>query len=134
MMENESVEVVTRIYDAVSRGDAATALACLDDDIEWYESVGLPWGGFQRCPGAIAQNVFGPTFQLLPDFMVTPEQIIASDDTVAIVHRYTGTVSGSGRKLDLLGAGVWTVRDGKIVRYRQFVDTVRFLEAVSAEA
>jgi ketosteroid isomerase-like protein len=62
-------------------------------------------------------------------FAVTPEQIIASDGIVSVVQRYTGTAT-TGRKLDLVGVGVWDVEAGKIVRYRQFVDTVKFREVV----
>lgn len=56
---------------------------------------------------------------------------MASDGTIAVVHRYTGTAA-TGRKLDLVGVGIWNVSGGRIARYRQFVDTVAFREVVTA--
>ena len=53
-------------------------------------------------------------------------------DTIAIAQRYTGTAEATGKQLDLIGVGLWDVRDGKVARYRQFVDTVKFCEVVPA--
>ena len=70
----------------------------------------------------VAQEVFGPTVEALPDINIVPESVYPSGDTVAVVHRYKSESAG----LDLVGSGFWEVADGKIVRYRQFVDTVVF--------
>ncbi len=67
--------------------------------------------------------------QDIPDFAVTPEQFIASGDTVAVVARYTGTGKETGKDLDLPVAHVFDVRDGKVVQFRQFVDTAKFRES-----
>lgn len=132
-MGEKSVEVVTGIYEALGRGDVPAVLAAMADDIEWYEAEGMPYGGLHHGPDAAAQNVLGPLAQDIPDFAATPEELIASRDTVAVVAHYTGTGKATGRKLDLRVVHVWDVRDGKIARFRQFADTVKFLEVVPAE-
>ena len=38
----------------------------------------------------------------------------------------------TGKTLDVPVVHVWDLRDGKIVRFRQFIDTVRFAEVVPA--
>ena len=133
-MAAHSIDLVKSVYDGFARRDLPGTLAALADDIEWQEADGLPWGGPQRGPAAVAENVFAPALELIPDLAVSPEQIIASDGTIAVAQRYTGTAKTTGRKLDLVGVGLWDVTDGKIVRYRQFVDTVKFLDVVSAGA
>jgi ketosteroid isomerase-like protein len=50
------------------------------------------------------------------------------------VVRYSGTGKVSGKPLDVEVVHVWDVRDGKLARFRQFIDTVTFGEAVPAEA
>lgn len=132
-MGQESVAVVTSFYDSFTRRDREAGLALMADDIEWHECEGLPWGGTQHGPVAVVQNVFSPSLKLIDDFQVTPERVVESDGTVAVIHRYTGTGKATGAKLDILGAGFWEVRDGKIVSYWQFVDTAKFLEVVPAE-
>lgn len=129
-MGEQSVEVVRGIYDAFGRGDMAGVLGAMADDIKWYEAEGLPYGGVYHGGEAVAQNVFGPVMQDIPNFAVSPEQFIATGDTVAVVARYTGTGKDTGKELDLQVVHVYDVRDGKVVQFRQFVDTAKFREVV----
>lgn len=128
-MAKSTIELVRSVYEGFARRDVPGTLAVLADDIEWHEADGLPWGGLQRGPAAVAERVFGPALELVPDLEVTPEQVFASDATVSVVQRYTGTAR-TGRSLDLVGVGVWDVDGDRVVRYRQFVDTVRFRDVV----
>ena len=128
-MGEQSVEVVRGLYDAFGRGDMAGVLGAMADDIKWYEAEGLPYGGLYHGGDAVAQNVFGPVTQDIANFAATPEEFIASGDTVAVVARYTGTGKDTGKELDLPVAHVFDVRDGKVVQFRQFVDTAKFRES-----
>jgi ketosteroid isomerase-like protein len=133
-MGEQSVEVVRGIYEAFGRGDVPAVLGAFAADIEWHEAEGLPYGGVYHSPDEVAQNVFGPLVEDVSDFAVAPEEFIPSGDTVAVVARYTGTGKATGKALSLPAAHVWDVRDGKIARFRQFIDTAKFLEVVPAEA
>jgi ketosteroid isomerase-like protein len=101
--------------------------------MEWHEAEGMPYGGVYRGGEEVAQNVFGPIVEDIPDFAVTPEEFVASDSKVAVVVRYSGTAKATGNTLDLPAVHVWDVREGKVSRFRQFIDTVKFREAVPAE-
>jgi uncharacterized protein len=131
-MGEQSVQVVRGAYDAFGRGDVPGVLDAMADDIKWYEAEGMPYGGLYHGGEAVVQNVFGPIVQDIPNFAVTPEEFIASGDTVAVVVRYTGTGKDTGNELDLPVVHVWDVRDGKLARFRQFADTAKFREVVSA--
>jgi uncharacterized protein len=133
-MSEQSVEVVRGIYEAFGRGDVPAVLGAMAADIEWHEAEGMPYGGVYHSPDEVAQKVFGPFVEDVLDFAPTPEEFIASGDTVAVVARYTGTGKASGKALNLPVVHVWEVRDGKAARFRQFVDTAKFLEVVPAEA
>jgi uncharacterized protein len=124
----QTAAAVLPIYDAFSDRDLPGAFACMTDDIQWHESEGLPWGGLKIGPAAVAEGVFAPSLARIPDLRITPEEVATAGDTVTVVHRYASATAG----LDLLGVGVWTVRDGRISRYRQFVDTVMFRAAIGA--
>jgi ketosteroid isomerase-like protein len=129
----QAVEVVRGGYEAMARGDVAAFLGAMAEDIEWYEAEGMPYGGLHRGGDAIAQKVLGPVITDIPNFAATPEEYVASGDTVAVVARYTGTGKETGKELDLPVVHVWDVREGKLARFRQFGDTVKFLEVVPAE-
>ncbi len=129
-MSDKSVEFVKGVYEAFARGDVPAVLGAFTDDIEWYEAEGMPYGGLHRGGEAVAQNVFGPISNDVEGFAVIPEEFIGSDGTVAAVVRYTGTGKATGKTLDLPVVHVWDIRDGKLTRFRQFIDTVKFAEVV----
>ena len=133
-MGEQSVQVVKGMYEAFGRGDVPAVLGAMTDDIAWYQAEGMPRGGLHRGPDAVAHNVFGPLIEDIPDFALAPEEFIASGDTVAAVVRYTGTGTDTGKTLNLQVVHVWDVRDGKVARFRQFVDTVKYREVVPVEA
>ena len=129
-MGEQSVDVVRGVYEAFGRGDLPAVLGAMADDIEWHEAAGMPYGGVYHGGEAVAQNVFGPITQDIPDFAVKPEEFIASGDSVAAVVRYTGTGKTTGKQLSLPVVHIWDVRNGKIAQFRQFIDTATFLEVV----
>jgi uncharacterized protein len=124
----QSVEAVKSIYESFGRGDVPAVLGAMTDDIEWQEAEGMPYGGVYHGPAAVAENVFGPMAEDLEAFAVTPEEFIATGDTVAVVTRYTGTGKSTGKALDVQAVHIWDIRDGKAARFRQFGDTVKFAE------
>jgi ketosteroid isomerase-like protein len=133
MGSEQGVDIVKRVYEAFGRGDLPSVLAALAD-VEWHEAEGMPYGGVYRGADAVAQNVFGPLTADIPDFALTPEEFIADGDAVAVVIRYTGAGEATGKPLDLPVVHVWNVSDGKITRFRQFADTVKFREVLPADA
>jgi ketosteroid isomerase-like protein len=48
------------------------------------------------------------------------------------VVRYTGTGKATGMALDVPVVHLWDIRDGKLARFRQFIDTVKYAEVVPA--
>jgi hypothetical protein len=132
-MSGESIDLVRSLYEAFARGDVPAVLAKFDPDVEWHEAEGMPYGGVHRGPDAIVQNVFGPVTQDVADFSVTPDEFFESGDEVVTIGRYRGRASESGTELDLPFAHAWTVRGGKILRMRQFVDTAKFNEVLAGQ-
>jgi hypothetical protein len=133
-MSEENVELVKDVYGAFARGDVPAVLGAFADDIEWFEAEGMPYGGLYRGPDAVAQNVFGPITADVDGFALVQEEFIASGGTVAAVVRYTGTGKATGKALDVPAVHVWDIRDGKLARFRQFIDTVKYAEVVPAGA
>lgn len=124
--EADALTIVQRLYDAFGSGDVPTVVGMLALDVDWLETPGLPWGGSMQGARAVVEGVFQPTFQLVPDFQVKAEEMYVDGDTVTVLHRYTG----NGGELNSQGCGVWTVDEGRITRYRQFVDSATFNAAI----
>ncbi len=131
-MSEQNVELVKGVYGAFDRGDVPAVLGAFADDIEWFEAEGMPYGGLHRGPGVVAEKVFGPITTDVDGFALVREEFIASGDSVAAVVRYTGTGKATGKALDVPAVHIWDVGDGKLMRFRQFIDTVKFAEVVPA--
>ena len=129
-MSEQNVEFVKRVYGAFARGDVPAVLGSFAEDIEWFEAEGLPYGGVYHGPDAVAQNVFGPITSDVDGFALVTGEFIASGATVVAVVRYTGTGKATGKALDVPGVHIWDIRDGKLARLRQLIDTVKFAEVV----
>jgi uncharacterized protein len=133
-MSEQSIEFVTDVYGAFARGDVPAVLGAFADDIEWYEAEGMPYGGLHHGGDAVAQKVFGPITNDVDGFALVTEELIGSGATVVAVVRYTGTGKATGKALDVPAVHIWDIRDGKLARFRQFIDTVKFTEVVPAPA
>ncbi len=88
-------------------------------------------GPVPRSRGRGAERL-GPISEDVEGFAIAPEELIGSGSTVAAVVRYTGTGKATGKALDVPVVHVWDIRDGKLARFRQFIDTVKFAEVVPA--
>jgi ketosteroid isomerase-like protein len=132
-MSEQNVEFVKDVYDAFARGDVPAVLGAFADDIEWFEAEGMPYGGVYRGGEAVVQNVFGPITTDNDGFALILEELIGSGGTVAAILRYTGTGKATGKALDVPAVHVWDIRDGKLARFRQYIDTVKYAEVVPAD-
>ncbi len=131
-MSEQNVDFVKSVYEAFDRGDVPAVLGAFADDVEWFEAEGMPYGGVYHGRDAVAQNVFGPITEDVDGFTLVRENFIASGEAVAVVLRYTGTGKATGKALDVPAVHVWEIRDGKLARFQQFIDTIKYAEVVPA--
>jgi ketosteroid isomerase-like protein len=121
----DSVGVVRSVYNAFSRGDVQTVLSLLSEKVEWNEAEHFTyWTGSAFIgPQAVLNGVFARVGRDFDGFTVDVGRLVGCGDTVLSEARYRGTVKANGKRLDVQVAHMWDVRDGKIVRFQQYVDT-----------
>jgi ketosteroid isomerase-like protein len=127
----KAAEVVKDLYAAFGRGDVPAVMGSFDAAIEWQEAEGFLYaeGNPYVGPQAIAEGVFGRIIGDVDNFAARPVNIIDGGDTIVAEGRYTGTWRATGTAVDAQFAHVWQVRDGKIVRFQQYTDTVQWAKA-----
>ena len=126
-----SVEVVRGAYEAFDRGDLDGVVACFADEIVWEQAQGLPHGGVYRGRDAVRTHIFDPLdAEWWVGFRADAHEFIDAGDDVVVLGRYYGRGRESGRTLDVPFAHVWTLRDGRAVRFRQFLDTAGWNSAL----
>ncbi|HVV59266.1 MAG TPA: nuclear transport factor 2 family protein [Gaiellaceae bacterium] len=126
------VEIVQRSYDAFGRGDMEGVVADMHPDIEWHQAQGLPHGGLYRGLEEVRRNIFDPLEGSWWDtFSADPDEFLDAGDQVVVIGRYRGVAKGTGKQLDVPFVHVWTLVDEKAVRFRQFLDTAGWIEALA---
>jgi ketosteroid isomerase-like protein len=126
-----AVDLVRRSYDAFARGDLDAVLADMHPEIEWHQAQGLPHGGRYNGVAEVRRNIFDPLDEAWWDeFSAAPEEFLDAGDEIVVLGRYRGIAKGTGRELDVPFVHVWTVRDDKAVRFRQFLDTAGWVTAL----
>ena len=128
------VQLVQGAYEAFSRGDLPAVLAVMDPGIEWREAEGNPYqpsGEAWKGPDAIVENLF---MKMVVDydgsFVIHPKTFHDAGDSVIVEGRYTGTCKATGKNLDAQYCHVFTIRDGKLINFQQFVDTAQLQDVM----
>ena len=133
-MSNANVAQVQSLYAAFGRGDVATIIAGLSPDIDW-ETIGrtsdFPTLGPRKGAGAVQEF-----FQLVADNEdfsdFTPREFYSSQDKVFVLGSYSLTIKKSGKPVKSEWVHVFTLRDGKVTRFREHTDTAQFAEGFRA--
>jgi uncharacterized protein len=126
-----NVDIVRGGYEAFARGDLPDVMAMLDPGIEWYAPDELPGGGTYRGTEQVAAFL-----RELPhhyeELSVQPRRFLAADDCVVVEGVHTGRIHGTA--FDAGFAHVWTLREGKATRFREYMDSGRLLRLMIATA
>jgi uncharacterized protein len=130
-VSDENVQIVRRVYDALADpGEDITAL--WDPDVEFDVSRDI-WGAVVG--GGHYRGVEGVRAWMLDLYAaweqldIEVEELIDAGDKVVAVIRVTGRGRVSGIEIEYSPAGVWTIRDGRIVRVVWFAARDDALEA-----
>ena len=127
-----SVEATRRSYEAFARGDMDGVVADMDDAIEWHQAQGLPHGGLYRGLAEVRRAIFDPLDEEWWDeFAADAHEFLDAGDHVVVIGRYRGRAKGTGKPLDVPFVHVWTYSGGKAIRFRQFLDTAGWVEALA---
>ena len=131
-MSQTNIELAKSQYAAFQRGDIASILASLTDDIEWITSGdGLPTTGARRGPAQVAQ--FFESVANTWNFTVfEPREFMASGDSLAVAGHYAAIAKPTGKKFAAEWLMVWKIRDGKVSYFREYTDTAALVAALQA--
>src|SRR5262245_30558476 len=124
MNETTNLEIIKNAYAAFGRGDIPAILAMCDPSSEW-DVPGpkeLPWAGTYRGPEG-AQKYFATIGAESEVEAFEPQRFVADGDTVIVLGVETVRSRRTGRSYSTHWAHVFTLANGKIIKYRPFYDT-----------
>jgi uncharacterized protein len=110
------VDALLRGYAALNRGDLSGVLELLDPDIEWHEPSPSPEAGTHRGRESF-ERFFRSWIESFDEFRIEPEQVVEHEGRLVAIVRQTGRGRSSGVEVEARIAHVWTVEDGRAVRW-----------------
>jgi ketosteroid isomerase-like protein len=125
-----NIDVVRGFYEAVERGDLDAALADVAPDCAWTEADGFPYAGTFHGPEGVREHVFTRIGSDWDGFRFDVDDVLDAGDAVVGTGTYSGTFKATGRSMRARVAHVWKLRDGQVVSFEQFVDTLRVADAL----
>jgi uncharacterized protein len=126
MSEAQNVSVVQNAYAAFGRGDIATLLGYMTDDIQWRPVIGtakhVPFSGERTGKAGVGE--FFKQVAASEDFQqFDPREFVAQGDKVVALGHYRAVTKATGRTFESDFVMVFTLRDGKITAFQEFTDS-----------
>ena len=125
-----NLEIIKQRYSHFSTGNVAAVLALFDPAIEWNECKGMPFAkgdGVSIGPEAIVTDVFMNLPVFFDGFNIAISDLFAAEDKVVMEGYYQGMNKATGNLFKANATHIWTVKNGKVTRFFQAVDTVTIM-------
>ncbi|HEY0003982.1 MAG TPA: nuclear transport factor 2 family protein [Pyrinomonadaceae bacterium] len=124
MSEQENVKLVQQAYSNFQSGDIQALLGLLSDDVEWQlpEIENVSFAGRRRGKAQVAE-FFSKLAEAQEARQFEPREFIAQGDKVVALGSYMWQTRATGSSYGGDWAHVFTVRDGKIAGFHEFMDT-----------
>jgi len=128
MQEAQNTKIVKDAYEAFGRGDVQTLLGYFDEAILWKPVHGaaahVPTAGERRGKAAVGE--FFKTVSEQVNFLrFEPKEFVAQGDKVVALGTYDWRVKSNGREYGGDWAHAFTVRDGRIVGFHEYMDSAQ---------
>jgi ketosteroid isomerase-like protein len=121
-----NASIIDGIYQAFSKGDIPAVLGAMDPNIVWNEAEGnaLAAGNPYIGPDAVLNGIFAKIPTDYDGFKLSNIKLHEmNNNQVLATLRYNATSKHNGKKMDAQAAHLWTLEDGKITAFQQYVDT-----------
>ena len=129
-MSQDNVDVVRGIYEAWARDEYPGPEGSLDPDVEYVNPAGAIEPGTRRGLDAF-REANEKVLESWAHWRMEPEEFRAvGDDRVAVVVAYRARGRASGVEVEGRESALWTLSEGRVVRYEWFHGPQDALDAV----
>ena len=135
MSQESNTQAVLDLYEAFVGGNVPGIFAVLDEQVDWLfngRSSDVPFAGHYRGHAGMGQ-FFGTVAPLVDVHSFGPTEVHTfGDHVLALGHERVG-VRATGKIFETDWIHFYTLKDGKIIRLREYYDTATMAEAFRAE-
>ncbi|MBS0192364.1 MAG: nuclear transport factor 2 family protein [Planctomycetes bacterium] len=125
----QNLRLVQGLYEAFGARDRERILEIMHPEIEWIQNEGFPGGGLHKGAVHVLDDVLSQFRHDWDNWRARVTEWHDAGATVIAIGVYEGTYKATGKQLVAAFAHVYDIKDGRVVRFRQFTDTALILEA-----
>ena len=130
-MSQANIATVQRLYAAFGRADIATIINGCTPDIAWHcngrRSDFPTFGHFNGHSGVTGFFKTVAETNAFSEF--SPREFYSDGDKVFVLGHYALTVKKTGKSMASDWCHIFTFQDGKVAKFREFLDTAQAAEA-----
>ena len=130
---SENVELLKRGYEAFNRGDLDAVFELLDPEIEWVNDERVPFAGTYRGHDEL-RALLRDQQEVFDQLTMEPYEFFETGDHVVVFVRVRARGEASGAALEITIGHLWTISNGKGVRWQGFPEREKALEAAGLPA
>ena len=129
-MSQENIDLINTIYRHFNNREYDDVIRHFGKDIEWFAADNSPLADRSPYHGIkdIREGVFGRIAAAFNRLDVDIDEIIDAGDKIIVLGYYEGEFSFGTIAPRAQLAHVWTIADGKAVKFQQYVDTFAIAE------
>ena len=130
---DRNMSTINALYKAFAVGDIPTVLDSMDSAVVWNEAEGNAYadGNPYIGPEAVLNGVFARIGEEHEYFNLKDIELHEmNNDKVLATLRYDGQYK-NGKDYNAQVAHLWTLRNGKVVAFQQYVDTKKLHDAIN---
>jgi len=127
-MTDDDKAMIERVYEAFGNRDYEAVMSHFVDDVEWYAADNSPLADMSPYHGvdAVRAGVFARIDAGFEKLVVVPDEIFAGENgRVIMLGYYHGQFRGKENEFRTQVAHIWTIRDGRAVKFQQYLDTLK---------
>lgn len=131
--EQANTRLVQQAYQQIGTGDLQGFLNSLAVDVQWQipKMENVPFAGLWQGRDGV-EKFFSIVDRTQEVIEFEPKEFIAQSESVVVLGHFSQRIKATSRKFTSDWAHVWTVNNGKITHFREYVDTAVVSRAYSA--
>ncbi|MED1115675.1 nuclear transport factor 2 family protein [Bacillus paramycoides] len=133
-MTKSNLEMIRSTYEGSASSNAKNLAEALSRKVEWTEAAGFPYDGTYIGVEAVMKNVFSRLGSEWNDYKanVNTYHEVNGKDVIIAEGVYSGVYKETGKSFEADFVHVWKLENGKIVKFKQYVDSYIVREAMKA--
>lgn len=124
MDEQQNKTFIEKTYRDFQKGDMPSYLTAFAENVEWQlpETDNIPYAGMHKGREQFKQFL-GKLLQIQEVLKYEPQEFISKGNKVIVMGKFLGRNKTTKEEFDLNWIHIYTIGDGKIIRFHEYMDT-----------